>query len=108
MTAPVRNVPLLEETLTHIRDHPEEWDQAEWICGSAACFAGRSVLLSGARQAGSWGWCVFPGENVASVRTVARDLLGITNNEAYNLFHCDNFNDLERMVKNLCNGEAIA
>lgn len=43
------NVDLLQRTLTHIRQHPETWDQGMWVneCGTAFCFAGHAVNLSG-------------------------------------------------------------
>lgn len=36
---------LLDDALAHIRAHPEEWDQAEWVCGTTACLAGHLVML---------------------------------------------------------------
>lgn len=44
------NVPLLRKTLEHIEAHPGEWDQENYRCGSAACFAGHAALLAG----GEW------------------------------------------------------
>lgn len=51
------NVELLKRTLQHIEDHPENWNQGLWItlpeerepgrCGTAYCFAGWTVMLSG-------------------------------------------------------------
>lgn len=43
------NVNLLNRTLTHIRQHPDSWDQGRWVndCGTAFCFAGHAVNLSG-------------------------------------------------------------
>lgn len=50
MTAP--NAELAYRVLDHIDAHPEQWEQGKWIgqaeCGTAACFAGWAVLLSGA------------------------------------------------------------
>jgi len=43
------NVPLLKATLAYIKTHPEEWNQAVWVCGTTACFAGRALLLAGAK-----------------------------------------------------------
>lgn len=36
---------LLDDALAYIRAHPEEWDQAEWVCGTTACLAGHLVML---------------------------------------------------------------
>lgn len=49
MTAP--NAALAWAVLDHIDAHPEQWEQGRWIgkaeCGTVACFAGWTVLLSG-------------------------------------------------------------
>lgn len=51
------NTELLERTLRHIKDHQNDWIQRQWItpaderedpsCGTAYCFAGWAVALSG-------------------------------------------------------------
>lgn len=33
--------------LTHIEQHPEEWDQAVWHCRTSHCFAGFSEIFGG-------------------------------------------------------------
>lgn len=45
MTAP--NAELAYRVLDHIDAHPESWNQGTWDCGTAACFAGWAVRLSG-------------------------------------------------------------
>lgn len=49
MTRP--NAELAYRVLDHIDAHPEQWDQGTYIakaeCGTVACFAGWTVLLSG-------------------------------------------------------------
>lgn len=52
MTAPKPNAELAYLVLDHIDAHPEQWDQARWwrtspTCGTAGCFAGWTVQLSG-------------------------------------------------------------
>lgn len=48
MTAPAKpNAELAYRVLDQIDAHPETWNQHEWDCGSAACFAGWAVRLSG-------------------------------------------------------------
>jgi hypothetical protein len=47
MTALVPNAALAYAVLDHIDAHPEQWNQAKWDCGTAACFAGHAVRLSG-------------------------------------------------------------
>lgn len=44
------NNKLLEETLQHIKEHPESWNQATWRCETGMCFAGTAVSLAG----GQW------------------------------------------------------
>jgi hypothetical protein len=53
----------LEATMTHIIDHPEEWNQAHWVCGSAACYAGRTLLNEGyeVRWGETFAWAVPAG-----------------------------------------------
>jgi len=50
VTAP--NAELAYRVLDHIDAHPEQWRQSQWVgvadCGTIACFAGWTVLLSGA------------------------------------------------------------
>lgn len=53
MTGLIPNAELAYRVLDHIDAHPEQWNQGVYIgskeCGTAACFAGWAVLLSGAR-----------------------------------------------------------
>lgn len=51
-TQPGLNVPLLSQVLTHITEHPDQWDQSNWGvqfngCHTAHCVAGWSVSMSG-------------------------------------------------------------
>lgn len=46
MTAPTPNAELAYRVLDHIDAHPKNWDQHHW-CGTAKCFAGWAVELSG-------------------------------------------------------------
>lgn len=45
MTRP--NVARLQGTLAWIEANPDSWNQAEWTCGTAACYAGLTVTLAG-------------------------------------------------------------
>jgi hypothetical protein len=42
-----RNDELIDKVLHYIENHPDEWDQETWFCGTTACFAGRALLMSG-------------------------------------------------------------
>jgi hypothetical protein len=37
----------LDAALAHIDEHPEDWDQSQWVCGTHACVAGRICLQAG-------------------------------------------------------------
>lgn len=43
------NAELAYQVLDQIDAHPETWNQRVWDCGTAACFAGWAVRLSGCR-----------------------------------------------------------
>lgn len=46
-----RNDVLIDKVMDYLREHPKEWDQRYWVestpCGTTACFAGHTMLLSG-------------------------------------------------------------
>lgn len=109
-----RNIGLLQDTMQHIADNPKEHDQASFItrrftrrftnsgyvCGTAACFAGRAALLAG--------WTVEQIATAGNMHLSGAALLGINVDEAFQLF--DAFNTvpmLELMVKDLVNGEQL-
>jgi hypothetical protein len=96
-----RNVELLQATMQHILDHPEQHYQTQWVteCGTAACFAGWAALRSG-----------------VSVQTIlssdmwrlGAELLGISVFESLTLFAPGNTRAmLELMVKDLVNGDEL-
>jgi hypothetical protein len=45
------NDQLLQETLRHIRAHPDDWYQADYRRGGCGCFAFHAALLAGAELA---------------------------------------------------------
>lgn len=95
-----RNVELLQQTMQHITDHPEQHYQGRWICGTAACYAGRAALLSGVTIDEI---CETP-----DMWELGANLLGLTTFEARNLFDPDNTRSmLELMVKDLVNGDDL-
>jgi hypothetical protein len=122
------NVPLLEATLQQIKDHPDKWDQGEWVgegdCGTTACFAGTTALLQGwqpNREACStlivngpfrnWldKWMCNPDQvGDRSVREIAQTDLGLDDAQARLLFESRNrLEMLELIVKGLANGETV-
>ncbi len=114
------NVELLDRVLDHIRMNPQEWDQKDWAretdCGTVACFAGTAVLMTGGSVVCSKGWAKdtagysdfrrADGTVIEWVDVYAAGLLGLDPKRASVLFHTDNsFDDLERIVKDIKNGE---
>jgi hypothetical protein len=109
-----RNKELIERTMQHIVDHPEEHDQATWIsnaCGTVACFAGWALMLDGvsAQDVLRWSHAAPRYSLVGSrVREVATERLGLTADEAGRLFCAENTRDmLQLMVKDLVNGDKL-
>jgi hypothetical protein len=103
---------LLEETMLHIRTYPELHNQSVFFekteLGLAACFAGRACLLAGldvVLHAFGVGGSVVYNDQSQSAFTAARDLLGLTHDQARNLFTPLNTTQmLEWKVKDLVNG----
>src|SRR5260370_36413590 len=95
----LRGDELAYAVLDHIREHPEEWDQESYFCGSTACFAGRTVLLALGR-----GW--EQAEYGFSPSTAAYALLGWTPEQADTVFlnFTKDFTELETQVKRVLNG----
>jgi hypothetical protein len=101
MNEPTPNLDLLDAVMDHIDQHPEEWNQGAWFCGTAACFAGHSVLMNGWGVVYDWGMVEKDGER-AGVERLARRLLGLTDEQADRLFDPGNtLDDLHSMVKQL-------
>jgi len=44
------NIELAKKVLAQIESHPETWDQGQWHCGTAHCFAGWVQILSGQKM----------------------------------------------------------
>lgn len=125
----MRNVHELETVMTHILDHPEEWDQSNW-CGTTMCFAGHVAMRNGCKAAvvsqlnefGATEWRQVelgsqtfivrdhyvhdPLHKRVSVREYSRDMLGLEDDEADLLFSGSNgIEDLQHIVKGLVNGD---
>lgn len=79
------NAELAYRVLDHIDAHPASWNQSEWVCGSAACFAGWAVKLSGGVMVESTDADVIEGPAELVGKTAERAayrVLGITEAQA--------------------------
>jgi hypothetical protein len=88
----MRTSPYLTAAMTHIINHPEEWDQQDWFCGTKACLAGRICLQVGyvpelIDTVDYTGWVVRRGGEVYSPRDAACAVAGLYRWEAEWLFH---------------------
>lgn len=103
-TAPIPNLDLLDAVVAHIEAHPEQHNQGEWICGTAACVAGRTVLMSGWKPV----YFNLPALDTVSVekdgqergvRGLAQELLGLDRDTANELFWATNTVDDIRRIR---------
>lgn len=119
---PERNVQLLQDTMAHVEQHPEEHNQDCWVnpCGTAFCYAGHAAILAGAARPtrqlarSDNAWFVDPetlesvgtrqpSESAVEVGDFAELKLGITNAESEVLF--DGYRtvkELRKLVDALC------
>lgn len=115
-----------EEAAKQAEGKPSEWDQKHWAavdwvakmvgvtvpvdCGTACCFAGKAVARAGGK------FLISPSSGVAfhaelngrrvNVSDTAREILGITEDQADALFHSGNkLEDLERIVQAIKEGD---
>jgi len=119
------NAKLLQDTLVHIKEHPEQHDQRHWgvmtACGTTFCFAGTALLLAGYTPVWGdtedgeillWGWIPPEGESyeeaswldgtVGTTAKTANTELGISAVSASQLFYmCKTVEDLEDAVANI-------
>lgn len=114
----MRNVELIERVMEYILDHPRQHQQGAWIseCGTAACFAGWTCLLSGFEQLRNSAGHLYDSlivddsdpDGWAEIPRKAEELLGLTEDEAGILFHPTNTQTmLKRMVGDLVNGTPL-
>lgn len=114
------NIELLRRTLDHIKANPQEWDQHVYReikpdCGTAMCFAGWTAELAGGKWKDTDGYLsdileAVPEDYVKDVHeglvdahARAQRLLGLTDEEAEDLFHpSNNLAYIEQAVNELC------
>lgn len=110
----MRNTALLEATMAQIREHPELHNQEHFFtetdCGTAGCFAGWALMLSGYTKATPTplAGVISPNGDWLGAWQSAEDLLGLTPAEAGALFSPANSRKaLELMVEDLVNGSEL-
>ncbi len=98
------NVELLRKVLEFITEHPDEWEQAEWLsrstCGTAGCVAGWAVVMDGQEiewepdvlDNGLTGYRASGTKQGLRIDDAAREALGLTPFEASEMFMA--YNDL--------------
>jgi hypothetical protein len=111
---PIPNMPLLDAVIDRIEAEPERWDQGSWgdiretaeeaeACGTTNCFAGHAVIIAGVMKMqvfkDVWRyddeehtsmeirWLNEAGEEDDEVADKAREVLGLTRDEADSIFY---------------------
>lgn len=83
----MENVKLGRTVLNHIDQHPELFDMGSWAvrtpCGTVACLAGTSMLLSGYKLIADETFVRPDGSKVMNESQEAQALLGMDNREAH-------------------------
>ena len=83
----MKNAELGRQVLDHVDAHPEQFDMWQWgyestVCGTVACLAGRTLLLSG-YSLDDDGHFWSPDGTPVSPSYEAAQLLGLTDSERW-------------------------
>lgn len=124
-------IALAQQTLAHIQEHSNEWEQGSWRCGTGMCYAGHALTLAGREWALPEPSTLQPWKNslikanpgdpsethwfdstlgidVTTASDAAERLLGLTKTEADVLFAGSNtFDDLRWNVERIAAGKAV-
>lgn len=116
---PKVNISLMRETLEYVTANPEALDQANWgvrgSCGTTHCFAGWTVVREGYAplwKDSAWRYeqmvmeyCLRPAGVPIRVMDAARELLGLTQKQAYHMFtECGDLDALWQAAKSFTDG----
>ena len=116
------DVVLLRKVMEHITAHPDEHDQDVWAieapCGTVACIAGHTVIMSGLTfrvdppddyertHYGAVRSAEVVAETGEEVDVAAQRLLGLTDDEANALFlDADTISEIWDVVERITDGE---
>jgi hypothetical protein len=101
-----RNKELLQKVVDAIREHPDQWDQTTWHCGTSHCVAGWAEILSGriddrvcelvSKATGESRGFQIEDDGDGETRVNARGSLRLSRSEADWLFDSDR--DLQEIV----------
>lgn len=105
------NVPLLRKTLEHAQTNPKEVDLRAWAkkkkSGISGCLATIAAILAG--HSVDWKRETLDGYIYTTdgelIEDVGRRELGLTANQAANLFYCDSLDDAWEVAECLTHGE---
>jgi hypothetical protein len=110
-------LPLLRKVLEHVSAHPDEHDQDYWghrtDCGTTRCIAGWTTYFSGYQET-DWGPLLWAGGDglsavekdgrTTSVAWAAQTLLGLSYEEADELFYAENLTEVWGIVERITGG----
>lgn len=103
------NEDLAYQVLDYIREHPAEWNQDTYVCGTTACFAGHAILLDAVNRelSAKVTRLTFMQASGWVCAETARELLGWNYTQSDHVFRCytRDFGELERRVKDVLSGE---
>jgi hypothetical protein len=110
------NVPLLRKALEFAETHPEEIELGSWAvrssCGTTACIAGTIAILAGHKI--DWSSATRHVHGLLSadyvtdgrhIESVAMTEIGIDDGSAYQLFYCEDLDEVWEVAEELTNGE---
>ena len=99
------NTERLQAVLEHIRQHPEQHDQATWgfrdACQTSTCFAGHAILMYAPERA-RWEGGILGVTGLERLDTLAGQILDLTDQQCRSLFFdAITVDELELMVGHL-------
>lgn len=81
-------------------------EEAIWSCGTVGCLAGWTAMSHGWRPINHWEAFMYRGGMVRNADAIAREILGLSGEEANYLFESDNtIQTMWRIANEITNGE---
>lgn len=97
----------LDRAITHAVEHPEQFSMNDWLrvsrCGTTACLAGTAALLNGWKPErpdwqGNFSAVLHPSLGVVrDVETLGRDILGLTDEQASDVFYVESIAEVIKL-----------